>query len=342
MTNADVTAGMAVRLSEALVALGRVRVELPALLAAWNTASPELGRDTSRHAALAATLEHLAATGRIQLPRGAWDHSTVPPLPNFVTVPSARKAPKERPWRDFPWCAEMAWAADLLSLRGSQFDDLTAVNRWLAAGGRTEPVTPVQVRSIQVFGHEKRLLELATGTTLFAEGRLSFELLRCRRYPPPLAHERVGPDGRWLIVENADSFWLARDAARATRTVDVVAWGAGRAAAQSILSLHEHHGAVDHLYYWGDIDPDGIEIATNVSDACRAAGLPDLRPAEALWTATARTGARDPGTMDWRATDLCWLDAAQPAVAAVATAKGRVPQEALDGPAIEAVLGQGL
>lgn len=341
MTTSLASDPRAARLLVELTAAGKLQVPLPDVLAAWNRASPELGHDAGRHAALSDALETLAATGDVELPTGAWDRSTIPPLPRFVKVTSRRRPTTARPWRDYPWCAELAWVAERAQLAAGHFDDLVAVNRWLAAGGRNATTTPVQVRSLEVFGDEKRLLDLATKSSLFGAGRLNFDLLACRRYPPPLAHERLTAGGTWLVVENADSFWLARDAARATGAVDVVAWGAGRAVVQSITSLLEHTGAVERLLYWGDIDPDGIGIAAGAAATCRAAGLPDLRPSVGLWDATAAKTVRGVAGVDWSGCRLGWLGAAEPAVSAVAAAHGRVPQEALDGPAIEAVLSTG-
>src|SRR5204863_9632574 len=153
-------------------------------------------------------------------------------------------------------------------------------------GGPSE-VVPLRVRSHEIFGDEKRLDVLARSRALFRTDRLNLELLACRRLPPPIATERVGPGGVWLVVENSDSYWLARDAAVSTGAVDAVAWGAGLAAPPALQSLAERNDPVERILYWGDIDPKGVSIAVSSAVACRDAGLPTLEPAVALWCETA-------------------------------------------------------
>ncbi len=326
--------GPAQRLLEGLDGIGRVQVPLPAVLTAWAAACPERSLEGDRFAALVAALDELAATGMVELPaRPSWDRTVVPALPRFVRLPAARRRRPGRPWRDHPWCAELSWASGLVALSEEGFAALAAVNRWLAGPGRGAAVAPVQVRSLEIFGDEKRLLALAS-TSLFAPGRLSLDLLAARRYPPPIAHERVGAGGVWLVVENADSFWLTVDAARRSEAVDVVAWGAGRAVAQSLLSLAERPDPVERILYWGDVDPDGVDIATAAAAAAATVGLPPVEPAAALWRATACRPRQGEGEiLGWPSTALDWLGPAAPAVAEVAARAARVAQEALADPA---------
>ena len=330
----EARSGPAQRLLEGLDGLGRVQVALPAVLKAWAAAAPERSLDGDRFAALVAALDELAATGMVELPaRRSWDRTVVPALPRFVRLPAARRRRPGRPWRDDPWCAELSWASGLVVLAEEHFATLVAVNRWLAGPGREAPVLPIQVRSLEIFGDEKRLLAL-TATSLFAPGRLSLELVAARRYPPPIAHERVGPGGVWLVVENSDSFWLTVEAARRSAAVDVVAWGAGRAVAQSLLSLAERADPVERILYWGDVDPDGVDIATSAAAAAATVGLPPVEPAVALWRTTAsRTRQSEGRILGWSATKLDWLGPAAPAVAEVAALSARVAQEAVADPA---------
>lgn len=330
------TSAAAERLGSNLERFGRVQVRLPEVLAAWATAAPEVAVDSARFALLAAALDELALAERIVLPsKQSWDRTVHPPLPRLVRVNASRKAATVKAWRDHPWSAELDWVASLPAVSDALLTDLIAVNRWLAVhSAERPPSAPVRVRSREILGDEKRLDVLARSRVLFAPGRLSFELLACRRLPPPIATARVGSGGVWLVVENSDSYWLARDAAAHTGVVDVVAWGAGAAAPQALLSLPERGDPVERIFYWGDIDPKGVAIAVASAAACRSAGLPRLEPAIGLWSATAKCKGSSEGTIDWTDTDLGWLEEAEASVASVAERRARIAQEALGLPAI--------
>lgn len=292
--------------TETLTALGRIRVPLREVWELWRAAAPRLVGDPAQASMLAAALDTLVGRDVIELPVGAWDNSTTPPLPRSITVPSARRAPRSRSWDRFPWCPELGWAASLPSLTDARFEDLIAINDWvIRSRGREEPVLPMRYRSVQLFGDEKHLERLAR-TTLFGPGRLSFDDLACVRIPPPLAAAVIAPGPDILVLENSDTYWTAIDVLRACsgHPVGVVAWGAGRAFPSQVPALKVDVAgrgqAEGVIWYWGDLDPDGLVIA---SEAAVAGELNELRvrPADALWEAMAERPVQDPGTVDWTA-----------------------------------------
>jgi hypothetical protein len=190
-------------------ALGNVRVELETVWRLWAAAAPRLVGHADQAEGLAVALRALADSGLITLPVTGWDRATVPPLPRWVRCPDAVRRPRERPWKRFPWRAEMGWAASLNDLSDERFADLTAVNDWLArTAGLRLPIVPARYRSAEIFGDEKRLDGLAR-TVLFDSGRLSLELLRCARIPAPLPAALVGTGPDVLVVENSDPYWVA-------------------------------------------------------------------------------------------------------------------------------------
>ena len=126
-------------LADALVAAGKVRIPLSELRLLWSAAAPRLVGDRLQTTALAAALNALRERGVVQLPARAWDTSTSPPLPRSVTVPLAHQADRRHPWTRFPWCSELGWVASLTTLSDARFNDLVAINTWLAQnrGDRT-------------------------------------------------------------------------------------------------------------------------------------------------------------------------------------------------------------
>jgi hypothetical protein len=325
------------RLADNLEERSRVRIPLAVIHDAWAVAAPELTGTLESRGELASALHELAAAGRLQLPAGAWETIPRPSLPKFVTVPAARPRPRAHRWRTMAWHPTMAWVSSLVAVSEAQVDALAAIDAWLRRRDGTDPrPLPVRVRSAEIFGREKRLDGLL-GSGLFGPGRLSLELLGAHRFPPPLALHRVGPGPDVLIVENADSFWVCREiAADLAGPVGRIGWGSGRAFVASVAALGLEDQSPRYLWYWGDLDPEGVRIAGEAATAASRSALPPLQPAFPLW---AGLGALtpEPADLDWRNVDSTWLgDMLWAATAVVRAAGGRVAQERLPPAAVAA------
>jgi hypothetical protein len=326
----------------AVTSSSTVRVPLDTLLVLWAEAVPRLVGEPDSMPTLVATLTGLAEQGTIDLPAGSWDRSHTPAAPRFVTVAAARRIPGEKPWLRFPWCAELGWASSLKALNPKQFGQLMVVNDWLAAtAGKPVAVVPHRFRSAELFGNEKALDTLAK-TAMFAEGRLSYELLRCTRYAPPLPAAVVGPGPDVLVVENSDPYWVAIEALRtlASHPIGAVVWGCGSSFPSQVASLATDvagRGPVTGtIWYWGDLDPRGVAIAASAAAEAAANGLGPLLPAESLWGAFASCDVSQPGQHLWSDTGRSWLgEQLWLELEGVRDGAGRVPQEAVP---LEAVM----
>lgn len=220
---------------------------------AWSLAAPELTGTLNRRAELADALQALATAGRLLLPRSSWERAPRPQLPRFVTVPAARREPRDaRRWRARSWHPSLAWVASLSTLSDPALAALEAIDRWLRAQPAGAPdLLPMRVRSAEIFGQEKLLDALST-SALFAEGRLSLELLGARRFPPPLVLHRVAPGPDVLVVENADTLWICRVVlSRLGGSIGRIGWGAGAAFERSIAALELEAERPRRLLYWG-------------------------------------------------------------------------------------------
>jgi hypothetical protein len=210
-------------------------------------------------------------------------------LPKFITLP--RTAPRDALRTiGVPLRPELApWAATL-PLSRMQRDILLAVNDWLRRtdGGDT-PVAEAAERAYEVLGDEKAFDSTPPrgGTTLWAPGRLTFQLLRCHRTPTPLTWEpttpRVNQAGPVLCVENHATFRTLLRLLRAESKPAwfAVAWVQGRNTAP-LESLADLPFTVTRLDYLGDFDPAGLSIAVAACAAAQRAGVA-AGPAERLW-----------------------------------------------------------
>jgi hypothetical protein len=337
MTSALIRPAEIDALSDALGRTGSVRVPLSQLWTLWTIAAPRLVGEATQAAALDAALRDLATRDLVELPTTAWDTSTTPPLPRSVTIPTARRAVRAKEWIRFPWRHELGWIASLPTLSDARLRELIAVNDWLARtnGGKTG-VVPVRYRSAEIFGDEKCLDGMAR-TNLFGPGRLSFNLLACVRIPAPLPAVVVGPGPDILVVENSDTYWVAADTLRNTNThrIGAVAWGCGNAFPSQVATLGVDIGgrgpATGAVWYWGDLDPAGLTIASDAATAAAAAGLPDIKPAAALWAAMADRPVQNRGNVSWLAMPgRDWLgDQLWEQTATVRETRGRVAQESV-------------
>lgn len=178
-----------------------------------------------------------------------------------------------------PWEPELAFVRD--TRVGIAVEDLLAMNRFLAEGGRVRPVVPIKERSLQIFGDEKRLDALLVSAP-FRSGRVTLETLRCALVAEPLGWRR-GPDpaGPVLVLENAatwDSYsrWNERE-----RRFSAVVYGKGLVFADAVgrlVDIFQEIGGVRRVEYFGDLDPPGLEIPFRASRRAQANGLPAVTP----------------------------------------------------------------
>jgi len=314
-----------------------VRVPLHQLWTLWAASAPRLEGDPAQAAGLGAALSHLAAQGTVDLPATAWDTSTTPPLPRSILIPDARRAVRGREWARFPWRHELGWVASLPTLSVARMRDLIAINDWLARNdGRDVPVVPVRYRSAEMLGDEKHL-DSMTRTSLFGPGRLSLKMLACIRIPAPLPAVVIGVGPDILIVENSDTYWVAAEilGRHGNHPIGALAWGCGKAFPSQVATLGVDvagRGPVTgRAWYWGDLDPPGLLIATDAAAAATSAAVSPVLTAVGLWAAMGDCPIQQAGEIDWSAAPGCrWLGAQLwDQLDHIREEKGRVAQESV-------------
>jgi hypothetical protein len=256
-----------------------------------DTVDPASRTFLHRRQLLADALQELADTQAIQLPsRRSYDRSEHPALPRFITIPAPE--PRTPSAARTVWHPALSWAAGL-AVGPTHRPILEKINQWLFHQ-RDELVVPLRERSLEILGDEKALDRLQT-TSLFGPDRLTLALLRARRVALPMHTVRVGDGPILLVVENSDTFDSLRTVlTRAPGRVRLVAWGAGTAFGASVASIATMPG-VEEVAYFGDLDARGLQIPVNASKLATVLGLPDIRPADGLYTALRAVGRTHAG-----------------------------------------------
>jgi len=290
------TPALAARFAEAVLANAgtRKRVALVELEDAFDDVAPHWRHDPGRRRRLADAIAEAAATGA-WTPSAKRETSEQPPLPSFVTVGDTRAIPQGARIRERVWRPELAWVANE-PLTDSEEAALLAVQEWLRTRPNECVPVPHRERSLQLFGDEKELDRLARGR-LFEAGQLSFELLRCTFTPPPIAHVHIRDTRVCLVLENSATYasFVSYCGFGGDDTVGVVAYGAGRAFAQSVASLPDGRACrIDKILYFGDLDADGLAIPIGAAAVATSTDLPAPEPAVALYELLLDVGIAQP------------------------------------------------
>ena len=187
--------------------------------------------------------------------------------------------------RDFPWEARMSFVAD--ARMNIPFCDLRLLNDFIKKSAFMDLV-PIKERSLQIFGDEKRL-DAITNSVLFREGRLDLQQdLRCEMIGVPLGWKR-GPSGALnqpvIILENAAT-WHSYCRWNAERGFfSAVIYGDGNRfidGVRYLKDIFEEIGGERRIFYFGDIDPQGLAIPQDASRVACEMKLPVVEPH--LWS----------------------------------------------------------
>ena len=279
-----------------LRALGKRRIALPELRAAYLRAHPEALNAPDGRRLLLDALQALEREGVMELPRQGWDTSGNPELPRTASLcvsTSSRRAPTP-----CAWLPALAFAAG--ERHPGRRADLQAINSFLVSS-RERNLLPVpsRERSLQIFGDEKRLDQLRKGGSTLFDGRISLDDLECYPVAPPLPYEipeRWVPGQPILVLENYHSFDSFRRWNQEAALYAAVAYGGGNAFRQGAGNLDEliaRTGAGGAMYL-GDLDPAGVQILIGVNACRQVEGRTLLRPHRGLYRWLLARGHRRP------------------------------------------------
>jgi hypothetical protein len=229
----------------------------------WETvkrAFPGQGVVTDWRPKLADILSALAAEGKISLPKGKSYYTGIPSLPVWIIRNDLEKKTRER-LEGHIWAQELAFLADQpLEVN----NDWLILDRWLKHGGRNADIIPVRERSLEIFNDEKRLDSFLRRKP-FVAGLLSLTTFRCYYVASPIAWQ-PGPEAArsrpGIVIENSNTYATVCEFNRRVGWFAYVAYGGGNAFTATQEGASEVAGRYGHdtVYYFGDIDWDGLEI----------------------------------------------------------------------------------
>jgi hypothetical protein len=264
------------------IADGRKRISAHEYRKAFAGMCPTLSPPEAR-TKLAGWLSLLAEEIDIVLPKGKklYDRSESGDLPAWVELarPDELSEPLPVAPESFAWAPELRFACAVRDAR--QLQVLLRIQQFLADGGRRRPLIPVKERSVELFGKEKRL-EILKNSTLFLPGRLTLEILRCFSVPPPIVWESspaVGTSRPVLILENHSTYHSFSRWNQESRTFAAIVYGCGDALKTSAVGLVEVVRSLSwdgRLFYFGDVDPEGLLIPLAASAALSTVDMPPL------------------------------------------------------------------
>ena len=248
--------------------------------------------------------------------------------------------------------SSVRWEPELNFLTTARFslspDDLLKLNSFLASGGRDRQPVPVKERSLQIFGDEKRLDSLFRSSSIFAEGCLTLEQLRCFVAPEPLAWER-GPssDGPIIVIENAATYHSYCRWNREHGFFSAVVYGCGNQFMHSVSYIGELLRVIGDQHairYFGDLDPQGLRIPRLANAKAVALGLPAIEPDLWSYRRLLELG-RDKATVTTEPVhcdeqDLTWLGPLANDATALFAKQCRLPQEHISWEALHSTAWQ--
>ncbi len=227
-----------------------------------------------------------------------------------------------------------------------------AVNAWLKGRQGNVPDIPHRERSLEIFGDEKALEGVAR-KPLFG-GRISLVDLSCFHCPEPLHYEAFSKNGDenqgkpLLVVENANTYWSCCRANAKVGRFAAVVYGKGNminsleVGCEALWAVEDALGSVG-VYYFGDLDPEGLTIPKGLSDKREKAGLSTVEPERCLYAALIQKNLLTPcnaGQLKHHdpAFAVSWLGTELAEAYLVKAPQERWPQEGLGAGEIEMVL----
>jgi hypothetical protein len=190
------------------------------------------------------------------------------------------------------WVPKMASFAYKLTKKEA-LRQAVKINNYLRTRKPDELRLPHRERALRIFGDEKAL----DGKPIrhgFFKGRIMLDDLDCFYCPEPLPFrtyslERRMTEGKpLLVVENANTYWSCCQANETLRRFAAVVYGRGKAitafeqACDGLLAIEKQVGG-EGIDYFGDLDPEGIDIPHMINKHRHAIGLPSLAAAQRLY-----------------------------------------------------------
>lgn len=250
-------------------------------------------------------LEQLDEEGKIRLPskKGKlWDRNNTG-LPHYVTRIDREKEAKQK--ADRQEIEEIrnntAWELKTMKpivesrsglTRVEDYRKAVSVNVYLKERPADQPMVPVRERALRIFEDEKALDGCAK-KGLFA-GCICLEQLDCFYCPEPLPYHPLSMDVRetkgkpLLVVENSTPYRSCWRANEKSQTFAAVIYGKGFKQTNNVQAVEglleiEDQLSSQGIWYFGDLDPAGLDIPKKINASREQAKLSPLKSAIPLY-----------------------------------------------------------
>ena len=284
---------MSERLAQLLRKSRTKRIALDVLRRYYRDAHPELQGDPESDRMLLESVRVLANAGVVALPaNGSWERFGNPRMPKWISLVGPSKG-ERTDWATVPWVPELGFWVEL---QPRQLDAARAINEFLLRRRGTLVPIPLNERSAEIFGDEKRLASMAVGDALFG-GRLPLDAIGAFHVATPLPYRLAPAAGRRvLVVENHHSYWSFGEWNASEKLYAAIVYGSGHEFAKSGVAmdqvLRETQGT--EAEYFGDLDANGLAIPADFTARRTASGMPGVKPAERFYAWLLANGKPQP------------------------------------------------
>jgi hypothetical protein len=238
--------------------------------------------------------------------------------------------------REFSWCQKLAFLHE--NRVSIPFAELQQLDAFLKQNEGVRDRVPIKERSLEIFLNEKRLDVLAN-SALFRPDRLHLERdLCCEGVGEPLPWKRGPREAAKqpvIVLENAAT-WHSYSRWNGERKLfSAVIYGCGNRFVDGVRYLEDIFTELDgvrRIFYFGDLDPQGLLIPQEALNRAQSFGLPTIEPH--LWSYRKLLFLGSGREQSWDsdigpATACDWLaDCAEPVRQLFASGK-RIAQECL-------------
>lgn len=188
--------------------------------------------------------------------------------------------------------ASIKWASQLAFLTTEAVtiasEDLLKLNDFFLKQPQSPHTIPIKERSLEIFGDEKRL-DAMLSMSLFRNGRLDWKAdLKCEIISEPLGWKR-GPveaaSQPIIVIEDAATWHSYCRWNAGHKLFSAVVYGCGNRFVDGVRNLADifaELGGPRGVFYFGDLDPQGLLIPQEASNRSHGFGLPVVDPH--LWS----------------------------------------------------------
>lgn len=241
----------------------RVKISFNDVLHIYNKVYSEHKNSSDKNQRILILLNILEKNKQISFSKTKWNKRVSPPIPEYINL-LGKETNKQKIalLKQKSWVPKLSFSVDINNLE--QLKTLEKINDfYIETNYEKLSVIPIRERSMKIFNDEKKLDSLHKKSILF-DGRLTLHDLKCEDIAPPLYYEAIADcNGKpALICENSNSFHSFNRWNKQSEIYGAIIYGNGNEFRKTHYWLNEiqKKHQISNFFYFGDIDPIGLEI----------------------------------------------------------------------------------